>query len=253
MGNIEDITIKSKWTDDISNKDIDDFVIVLKQVFGTEYNHYKFQRKYMNNIYGSSLIILAYVGEKCVAVRTFWRNDIEGSKAYQPCDTAVLEEYRGLGLFTKMTRKALGLIEQESVIFNFPNDNSLPGYLKMGWSIKSKHRYKFYNKFKDNASIDMIENEYMRWLLTDNRLDFNKSLYYTISNSSYYLLKRKSYNLYVIIGEFDATFANKLRKAKCPICLYYSQNGYLGRGLVTVVKNLSENNNIPFYKVDTIF
>lgn len=59
---------------------------------------------------------------------------------YQPIDTVVDPNYQGKGLFYKMTKKALdaALERNASFIFNFPNQNSLPGYLNLGWSYVSK-------------------------------------------------------------------------------------------------------------------
>lgn len=249
----EDIRIEFFWSNSISDDAMNDFILVQNQVFTTEFNKYKFNRKYKKNIYGPSIIILAYINDKCVGARAFWRNDIQGMKAYQPCDTAVLKEYRRLGIFTKMNKKGLEIIGKNSIIYNFPNDNSLPGYLKMGWTFHSRKRYKLFNVFKDSKEIEKINSDYLNWLLTDKELDFNESLYYTKIFSKYYLLKKRKYNLYVIIAELDEKYILYFKRARFPILLHYSPKGYFGRGLVTVTRNIEDKINIPLYKIDTIF
>ena len=56
-------------------------------------------------------------------------------KAAQPGDTVVHPDYRGRGLFTEMNKVAIQELQKEGydLFFNFPNRNSQPGYLKMGW------------------------------------------------------------------------------------------------------------------------
>ena len=43
--------------------------------------------------------------------------------SYQPCDTAVLKEFRGRGIFTKMSLIALEKTKG-AFIYNYPNENS---------------------------------------------------------------------------------------------------------------------------------
>src|SRR5690606_3059938 len=55
--------------------------------------------------------------------------------AYQPCDTVVHPDYRGRGIFSGINKVRISDVKKESgdIIFNFPNENSLRGYVKMGW------------------------------------------------------------------------------------------------------------------------
>jgi len=52
-------------------------------------------------------------------------------------DTATDPDYQGRGIFTRLTLTALDELRDEGVdiVFNTPNSNSLPGYLKMGWGV----------------------------------------------------------------------------------------------------------------------
>ena len=57
--------------------------------------------------------------------------------AVRAVDTATHPDYQGMRLFTKLTLGALDALRNEGVdfVFNTPNDQSRPGYLKMGWSV----------------------------------------------------------------------------------------------------------------------
>jgi hypothetical protein len=52
-------------------------------------------------------------------------------------DTATAPDYQGRGVFRSLTMTAVDELTRESVdfVFNTPNDNSRPGYLRMGWTI----------------------------------------------------------------------------------------------------------------------
>lgn len=56
-------------------------------------------------------------------------------KAAQPCDTVVHPEFRRRGIFRDMNKVAIEEMTKDGydLFFNFPNRNSQPGNLKMGW------------------------------------------------------------------------------------------------------------------------
>ncbi len=98
--------------------------------------------KHRDNPWGPSIVTYAVdsaTGE-LAAVRVFWRWRLALSGrdlvAYQPCDTATLPEHQRRGLFTALTDRAVqeARCRGTDVLFNFPNANSAPGDLKMGWS-----------------------------------------------------------------------------------------------------------------------
>lgn len=98
-----------------------------------------FRWKHRENPQGESPAWVAADGEKVVGYRTFvrWQFDYGGEKlaAVRAVDTATHPEYQGQGIFTQLTQHALSALEDEGVdlIFNTPNERSLPGYLKLGW------------------------------------------------------------------------------------------------------------------------
>jgi len=97
--------------------------------------------KHVDNPFGVSQVLLAFEGDILVGVRAFmkwqWQLGDEVWNAYRAVDTATHPDYQGKGIFKKLTLQALDEIkkEGETFVFNTPNNNSRPGYLKMGWQI----------------------------------------------------------------------------------------------------------------------
>ena len=55
--------------------------------------------------------------------------------AAQSCDSAVLPQYRGKSVFSSIIKRAQNQLKDEGVdfLFGFPNQNSYPGFIKLGW------------------------------------------------------------------------------------------------------------------------
>jgi len=101
-----------------------------------------FRWKHLENPFGQSPMWLALDGQQVVGLRTFLRwqfRDRDGAmlSAVRAVDTATDPEYQGRGIFTRLTLDAIDELRAEGVnlVFNTPNQSSLPGYLKMGWSV----------------------------------------------------------------------------------------------------------------------
>lgn len=108
-----------------------------------EDEHYQafFRWKHQANPFGASPGWVATDGDIIAGFRTFmrWRFEKDGEivTAVRAVDTATHPDYRGQGIFTQLTKAALEDLRADGVgfVFNTPNDQSLPGYLKMGWEI----------------------------------------------------------------------------------------------------------------------
>jgi hypothetical protein len=97
-----------------------------------------FHWKHHRNPFGRSPALVATSGERVVGLRTFlrWEFAVGQStvRAVRAVDTATAESHRGRGLFRTLTLDLLEDVRSEcAFVFNTPNANSLPGYLKMGW------------------------------------------------------------------------------------------------------------------------
>lgn len=105
-----------------------------------------FNWKHDENAFGPSPSWVAEAEDgSLVGLRVFlrWRfRDERGAdvSAVRAVDTATHPDWRGRGIFSKLTLGALPDLRDEgvSMVFNTPNDKSMPGYLKMGWSVVGK-------------------------------------------------------------------------------------------------------------------
>jgi GNAT superfamily N-acetyltransferase len=101
-----------------------------------------FSWKHDQNPFGSSPTWVAEAADGQLAgVRVFLRwqfraPDATTISAVRAVDTATHPDWQGKGIFTRLTLGALDELGDDGldVVFNTPNDQSRPGYLKMGWS-----------------------------------------------------------------------------------------------------------------------
>ena len=99
-----------------------------------------YEWKHLHNAFGPSPAWVALVEGQLVGFRVFlrWRFTDGARRVHQAVravDTATDPAHQGRGIFTLLTTTALGELAAEDVrfVFNTPNDQSRPGYLKMGW------------------------------------------------------------------------------------------------------------------------
>jgi len=95
--------------------------------------------KHRQNPFGPSPGLVATAGGRIVGVRLFlrwcFRAGPELVPAVRAVDTATDAEWRGRGIFRRLTEELMAQMHQEGVgfVFNTPNRSSRPGYLKMGF------------------------------------------------------------------------------------------------------------------------
>ncbi|MGI9611728.1 MAG: GNAT family N-acetyltransferase [Acidimicrobiales bacterium] len=104
-----------------------------------------FQWKHFENPFGASPVWVAVddvadEGQMIVGVRAMmrWQLAGEGGRSRsmaRAVDTATLPSHQGQGIFKQLTLAAVDELASEGTeaIFNTPNDQSRPGYLKMNW------------------------------------------------------------------------------------------------------------------------
>ncbi|MGH2747963.1 MAG: GNAT family N-acetyltransferase [Actinomycetota bacterium] len=102
-----------------------------------------FRWKHIDNPFGRSFLLVAEADGRIVGLRAFmrWRFRTGSSliEAVRAVDTATHPDYQRMGIFSRLTRGALETMRGEvDLVFNTPNDKSLPGYLKMGWRVVGK-------------------------------------------------------------------------------------------------------------------
>lgn len=98
-----------------------------------------FTWKHLQNPFGTSPAWGAWDGGRLVAFRTLLRWELERGDAslrlVRAVDTATDPDSQGKGLFRRLTTQAVDELStaRTDAVFNTPNDQSRPGYLKMGW------------------------------------------------------------------------------------------------------------------------
>jgi GNAT superfamily N-acetyltransferase len=96
--------------------------------------------KHTLNPFGRSIVLVAADGDRVAAVRAFmrWRlatPDGGELSCVRAVDTAVHPDYQRRGLFRSLNEAALDVARDDGVdlVFNTPNAQSRPGYLRQGW------------------------------------------------------------------------------------------------------------------------
>lgn len=111
---------------------------VLEESFGGSFDRRWFDWKHRSGPWGPSRGWVATDEAGLVGVRLFmpWRfvDRTSDLLALRPCDTVTVPRARGRGVFRKLTERAIdSLGEDVDFLFNTPNSQSKPGYLKMGF------------------------------------------------------------------------------------------------------------------------
>ena len=99
-----------------------------------------FAWKHDANPFGPSPTWVSIDGSQIVGFRTFMRWELirgaERLRMVRAVDTATDPDHQGRGIFRRLTERALAELVSEGydAVFNTPNNQSRPGYLKMGWT-----------------------------------------------------------------------------------------------------------------------
>lgn len=249
---MSEIIYDCRWSDDVDEKFIEDFIATENAVFNNNYTKEQFQKKYIDNIFGKSIVEVVYLDGAPVAARGLWRNDVNGKKAYQPGDTCVTDACRGKGIFTVMTKKSIEMTDEDDLIYNFPNQNSYPGYMKMGWKLVGEYGLVLFtgNKRYLREHPQKMDLEYANWWI-----DGDTGLFMKKKGKEYYLVRKIRRFCYRIIACVVEEVAKKFPPMPLGICFYRSTrktfyNKKLGAPLHVVSK--SEIDNIPLWKMDVI-
>ena len=120
------------------NKDLPAIISLLKEGFHKKRILEDFKKKHIDNPFGKSYGLLAFEGDNLIALRMFLRWEFKHNnkliKAIRPVDTVTHPQHQGKGIFKKINLMGLENCRNEyELIFNTPNKNSFPGYIKMGW------------------------------------------------------------------------------------------------------------------------
>jgi len=201
--------------------------------------------KHVENPFGKSMVFIAEENNQIIGVRAFmrwrWQLDDKELESFRAVDTATHPEHQGKGIFKKLTMKAVeeAKLNGDYFIFNTPNDQSRPGYLKMGWEAVNKLKVALkpaYNSFwkinnknfsyavSINCKRSSIQNLCTSW---NKKLQLNQTLF--TPKSELFLKWRYEENplqKYEVIASTDyyiAVYIKKrknLKKLRISECLY---------------------------------
>lgn len=246
----DDIKYVLKWTNQIDDKFIEDFLEVENSVFGG-FSRELFDHKYLANIYGPSLIAIAYLNDNPIAADSMIRNDVDGI-SFQSGDTCVLDVCRGMGIFTKMKMKEIEMLGRDVMIYGFPNANSYPGFVKMGWTVLCKYYPSIFMlpSLYDCENPKKIDVEYAKWLKRSS-----KKFYYVKFWKKYYLVMQGNRH-YQMVGGIEPEVALLFEKKKhlgiirCQTKKkrFYHKEKYHG----SLICYGMTSNDIPYWKIDTL-
>ena len=169
---MNEIRYECRWSSDLTPSFVDDFCHVLNETWKGHLSPQTIKRRYVDNFYGESLLIVAYVDEVAAGTQAFWRNDINGRESYQSGDSAVLAMYQGRGIFKTMLKKGMALLNQDALFYGWPNKNSKPAFLSTGWDVLRREKRSFYFSLfgiQRLDSISVIDYNYAEWYLKSRR------------------------------------------------------------------------------------
>jgi len=195
--------------------DLTEIVNLLKQSLGESLipkseNFWRW--KHVENPFGQSPVLVAEENNKLIGVRAFmlWQWQLNGKtlKAARAVDTATHPNHQGKGIFKKLTLQLIEDCKQNHVdfIFNTPNKNSMPGYLKMGWIkagrlpirlrfITPFEEFFFRNKVTQQISWEELEKTYYEsnkihsTITTPKSINYLKWRYQQVPVATYQILK----------------------------------------------------------------
>jgi len=137
-------------------RDIPEILRVLKASLGetsSKKTEEIWRYKHLDNPFGKSLVLLAIEDGTIIGVRAFmrwqWKKNNESYFCFRAVDTATHPSHQGKGVFKKLTLEAIERAKSDKnhFIFNTPNQQSLPGYLKMKWEIVDNIKVNIYPTF----------------------------------------------------------------------------------------------------------
>jgi GNAT superfamily N-acetyltransferase len=100
--------------------------------------------KHQTSPFGKSYVLVAEENNELIGLRAFmqwqWQWQSQTFRAIRAVDTATHPLHQGKGIFKKLTLQQIELCKSDGIhfVFNTPNEQSRPGYLKMGWEAQGR-------------------------------------------------------------------------------------------------------------------
>ena len=240
------IDVIYKFSGELTPSDIDNYAAVFGSVFGN-FDRARFEKKFLNDIYGESLFLFALEDGRCVGIQVFWRNDVNGETAYQSCDSAILASHQGKGIFSSLVKKGVEVLTEDVLIYGYPNSNSIHAFRKMGWTEKGIKKSRFFTR-RRLGEVDTVDKDYAKWLFTEpHGHRFVKCGKWIL------IVSGRKYHVYRILGKIEESGfdADADRRVRFPVLFYHSEKGKYGVGNTLIVyRDLPSAGYIADYKLD---
>ena len=248
-----------------SEEDIPEIVKVLKLSLGEQdlpLSESIWNYKHVENPFGRSLVFVAEEDNNIVGVRAFmrwqWKLRDKIYQAFRAVDTATHPSHQGKGIFKKLTLIAVEAAKKngDNFIFNTPNDQSRPGYLKMGWEQVDKIKVALrpaYNSFwkfsskninysvNKHCSFEELEELCAEW---NEKLSSNKTLYTPkTANFLSWRYEKNPLQLYEVhanLGLYLAAYIKKrkgIKELRIAECIYNENRKH---EIIRLIKSLSK-------------
>jgi predicted N-acetyltransferase YhbS len=219
-----------------TEEDIPEILEVLKASLGetsSKKTEAVWKYKHVDNPFGKSLVLVVVENDEIIGVRAFmhwqWQLGDQVFSTFRAVDTATHPAHQGKGVFKKLTLNAIEIAKEQGddFIFNTPNTQSLPGYLKMGWKevAKLKIRVKTANPFnwfenKTGKSYTVnntcVDDQLANLISGYNTLKAGKSKLFTLKSPEYLLWRYENNPLqkYEVKAEQDFYLAGYIKEHK---------------------------------------
>ena len=194
-----------KMTSELTQQEIQDILGVLNSTFVTWGDERVFRWKYSENPYGDSWHVIAYDDSQAVGSVSFWRNDLDGDRAYQCVDLAVIPSHQRQGIFRVGASECVTRLKG-AYLYTFPNVNSRPGFYNLGWSLKRAVPISFHltgGVLKHYERQDPVPDQYAEWRFSHHP---NKQYYVCRRAGRFYLLSKRRNHCYAIGGMLSQDF-----------------------------------------------
>lgn len=204
-----------------TTEDLPDILGVLKASLGessSKKTSEVWNYKHVENPFGKSLVLVAEEEDCIIGIRAFmrweWKQGSTTYKAFRAVDTATHPDHQGKGVFKKLTLKAIEIAaEHGDFVFNTPNDQSRPGYLKMGWKVVDNINVVLYPAKLFVSGIDLSQKNEKNLDVINPRLfeSYNRDLennnkFYTPKSSNYIKWRYMNNPLQKYIVKYDENF-----------------------------------------------
>ena len=250
----EEIVYDCRLSSDVDDKFIADYISVANAVFHGNFVRDEFDNMYLRNIYGDSVIVVVYINGTPSAVRALWRNDIEGREAYQLCNVCVLETYRGRGIITGMTKRAMSMVNSGALFYSYPNTKAYPIYLSKGWKLIKSYYLRLLisnRKYREEHPFD-ADTRYVDWCIK-----YKPGTYYIKRGSAYYLVCKHPRPLcYEVFSRVSRSDALKFKKLSNIAFVFYNttEKTWYNKSFVPlhVMANTDDVHYLPVWKMDSL-